>query len=236
MSQTIESVVKRVFSLWKRGHVIAQDTHPDEQVFASFFERKLAGIELEEFQRHILACRDCSQLLAAALSAREAEDIPVPAQLLEKAGALIAEKLVCPPFEVVIALKEKAIELLSTAGDVLIGQEFIPAMVLRSRKRTDFEGSVTIFKDCDEIRVQIKIERRAPGSCDINVTAVNKASQKVARGLRVSLLKADVELESYLQELTGVVFENVVPGSYSVTISGLAERLVSISLQLKGPA
>jgi hypothetical protein len=65
------------------------------------------------------------------------------------------------------------------------------------------------------------------------VLVKEKESQKVIKDLRVTLLREDLELESYLNDFGKVVFENVLLGKYTVEISTLESKLASVLLEIK---
>lgn len=161
-----------------------------------------------------------------------AADEEVPKALIEKVKQLSAEDSVSV-LEVVLRLKGKLIELVNTTADVLVGQEFMPAPLLRSRKLQEFSGEITILKDFFGIRVEIKVENKQHGFFNLIITVKEKESQKIIRDLRISLLKEDEELESYITVSGPVSFEHVSAGSYAVWISGPEKKLACISLEIK---
>ena len=122
---------------------------------------------------------------------------------------------------------------MNTTGDILVGQEFVPAPVLRSRKAKDFKDEVTILKDFKDIRVEVKIENKVGEAFDLTVLVKEKESQKVIKDLRVTLLRGDLELESYLNDPGKVIFENVLLGKYTIEISTLESKLASVLLEIK---
>ena len=138
-----------------------------------------------------------------------------------------------PLLEILLRFKEKAIELINTTGDVLVGQELVPAPVLRSRLIKDFKDEVTILKDFNDIRVQIKIENKWGKVFNLKLAAKQKHTQKIIKDLRVTLLKDDLELESYLTDSGSVIFEHVLLGKYRLEISAIENKLASILLDIK---
>ena len=138
-----------------------------------------------------------------------------------------------PILEIILKLKEKALELLNTTGDILVGQELVPAPVLRSRQMKDFKDEVTILKDFKDIRVEVKIENKHGEFFNVTVMVKEKETQKVIKDLRVCLLKDELELESYLNDAGKVTFEHILLGKYTVEISTLENKLASILLDIK---
>jgi hypothetical protein len=135
--------------------------------------------------------------------------------------------------EIILLLKDKAMEIINITGDVLVGQELMPAPLLRSRSIKEFKDEITILKDFGEISVEAKIENKTHGAFNVVVAAKAKDTQRLMKDIRVSLLKDDVELESYLASSGSVIFEHVLVGKYKVEISGINEKLASILLDIR---
>jgi hypothetical protein len=161
----------------------------------------------------------------------EAKDIPEV--LLRRAKDLVSQDAKQEILEIFLKLKEKALELLGTTGDILVGQEFMPAPVLRSRNITDFKEEITILKDFKDIRAEAKIENRKGKLFSLTIIVREKATQKVMKDLRITLIKNDIELESYLTDSGRATFEDVVLGRYTVEISSIDNKLASILLDIK---
>jgi uncharacterized protein YjbK len=53
------------------------------------------------------------------------------------------------------------------------------------------------------------------------------------KDLRVTLIKDDVELESYITDSGKVTFEHVLLGRYSVEISSVDNKIASVILDIK---
>lgn len=159
--------------------------------------------------------------------------IDVPQELLEKTREFLNQRLAPSILEISLRLKEKAMEIINTTGDVLVGQELVPAAVLRSRNIKEFTDSVTVLKGFKDIRVDARIEKKTGDFFELTVIAIEKQTQKPFKDARVTLIKDGVELESYLSDLKKVVFEHVPLGKYTVEISTIAEKLATVLLDVK---
>jgi hypothetical protein len=115
----------------------------------------------------------------------------------------------------------------------LVGQELVPAPVLRSRNIRDFKDEVTILKDFKDVRVEAKIENKLGSSFSLTVIVKEKPDLQVIKDLRITLFKGDMELESYHVDSGKVTFEHVACGSYTVAISSLTTTLASVLLDIK---
>ena len=234
MQDSLEHLIKLAYKKWKEESSRPQEAHPDEEALACFLQGKLSAGEKEELKSHLLSCASCSEALAMQARLQEAgEEREVPEQLLEQAKGLISVQEKESILEILLRFKEKTIELLNTTGDVLVGQELIPAPVLRSRDIKDFKDEVIILKDFQDIRVEVRIENKEGGVFNVTITAKEKQTQKLIKDLRVTLLKEDVELESYLNDTGSVIFEHVLLGKYRLDISNIDNKLASILLDIK---
>jgi hypothetical protein len=171
--------------------------------------------------------------VAVQLNLRELEAKTPSPELIQRIKGLVSPEVKSALLEIFLRLKEKALELLNTTGDVLMGQELIPAPVLRSRQIKDFPDQVVIFKDFKDIRVEAKIENKRGQAFSLAVTVREKITQKLMKDLRVTLIREGVELESYLSGSGRVIFEYVYLGKYTVEISDIEEKLASILLDIK---
>jgi hypothetical protein len=134
--------------------------------------------------------------------------------------------------QIVIRAKERFLELLSTNADVLVGQELVPAALLRSRNIKDFPDEVSVLKDFQELLVQVTIRAKEPQRFDVIVLVKEKKTQRPAEDLRISLIQGTVELESLVCEAGKVSFEHIEPGKYTVEISGIAERTALVQMEI----
>jgi hypothetical protein len=134
--------------------------------------------------------------------------------------------------EIVLKLKEKTLELLRTTGDVLVGQELVPAPV-RSRQIKDFKDEVTILKDFKDVRVEIKIENKLARAFTLVAMVKDKHTSRVIKDLRVTLIKDELELESYLSDSGKAVFEHVLLGKYTVQIATVENQIYQILLDIR---
>jgi len=233
MQDNLERLIKAVYRKWRSGRAQPGGGHPDEESLACFLENRLPLEEQERIKAHLINCDSCSQAVAVGLGLGPLQDKDVPAEVLLRLRDLgkAEDKSFC--LEISLKLKEKFLEVLSTTGDVLVGQEFVPAPVLRSREIKDFKDEVVILKDFADIRVEAKIENKSGRAFNLSITARHRTSQRLVKDLRVTLFKDDLELESYISISGSVVFEQVLLGKYKVQISSPEERLASIVLDIK---
>lgn len=232
MSDNLEKSIKAVYGRWRKSRKPDAGEHPDEETLACFMEGRLSDEESCRIKEHVLVCDRCAEaVMAQAQTAVEGEDLP-PA-LIEKIKNLPVFKNKGCFMEIVLKVKEQALEVINSSGDVLVGQELIPASVLRSRRKNEFGNEVTVFKDFDNIRVEVRIEKQDKESFKAAVAVRNKQTQKAARDVRITIIKDGVELESYLAHTGSVTFEHIRFGAYLVEVSAFEQKLASIMLDIK---
>ncbi len=233
MPNKLEQLIKVIYEKWKHGHRLADQLHPDDESWACFLEGRLPQEENERIKTHLISCDICAEVFVTQVRLRPAPVKGLPKELLERVKNLIASEDKLSVIEIVLMLKEKALEILSTTGDVLVGQEFVPAKVLRSRQIKEFKDEITILKDFKDIRVEVKIENKQAQAFDLIVFVKDKQTHRVIKDLRVTLLKDDLELESYLTTCDKVIFEHALAGKYIVEISNIENKIASILLDIR---
>jgi len=233
MQNGLERLVKFVYGKWKSDFHSKADVHPDEQAFACFLEGRLSKEEDELLKEHIVLCNDCSEKLALQITLRMEKENEVPEVLRAYAKDIFKTGERNVVLEISLLLKERLLEILHTTGDILVGQEFMPAPILRTRKIKDFKDEVTILKDFKNIRIEVKIENKEGQVFNVTIVAKEKETQKPIKDLRVTLLKQDLEMESYIADSGSVTFEHVLLGKYTIEISTLEEKFASIMLDVK---
>lgn len=233
MEDRLEKLVKLAYRRWKSDRFNKGKEHPDEEALVCFMEKRLTLEENEIIKEHLITCDACAQAVALNLTSQIIETKEIPEELLNRLKSLLVSQ--CEPsiLEIILRLKEKALEIINTTGDVLVGLELVPAPVLRSRSIKDFKDEVTILKDFKDIRVEVKIENKGGEEFNLNILVRQKQTQKTIKDLRVTLVKEDLELESYLTDSGTVVFEHVLIGKYSVEISTIDTKVASILLDIK---
>jgi hypothetical protein len=217
----------------KSRHERLRTDHPDEQDLASLAQGTLPQDRARRLMEHIVVCASCAENFAFSLKVAEAPNQNLPVELLERISSILSVENNTDSWQIVLRLKEKAMEIINTAGDVLIGQELVPMPLLRSRSIDQFKDEVVILKDFRDRRVEVRIQNKRGKSFDLTITAKNKQTNKPIKDLRATLIQDDVELESYLADSGAVIFEHVQLGKYNIEISSVDGKLTSIMLDIK---
>ena len=233
MLNNFEKISRIIYREQKGKIPLLGRDHPSEEEMACFLDDKLPGEDKNIICKHLLNCEVCVEYLSVQLKIQPQLSLDVPELLLEKVKKLVGQKDGENLLEIFLKLKEKALEIIQTTGDVLLGQELIPAPVLRSRKINEFKEELSILKDLQRIRVLAKIQNNSTKSFNLTITVKDKQTQKVENNLRITLIKDDLELESYINDSGSSFFENILPGDYIVEVSRQGQREAVIDLKVK---
>lgn len=231
MAGYFERIIGTIYRKYQEAGGFMISEHPDEETLACFLEDKLPQEERPGIEKHLVACSSCAEYVGAYLKMQGAIDKNVPPILLEKVRKMAINEDDNILLEILLKLKEKAIEIIRTSGDVLVGQELVPAPVLRSRRIKDFKEEVVIFKDLQSIRVEARLKNNNAASFDLTIAARDKQSQKLIGDLRVTLWKGKIELESYASDAASVVFRDIPPGVYSAQVTKGDEKIAVVEIK-----
>ena len=209
-----------------------------EEDISYFIDNKMKESEGERFCAHILSCRKCADNLKNHLlsikAMKEKELLEPPAELIKSAQSLLDEEVGQNILDVVLSFKERAIELVRTTGEVLMGQQLVPVSVLRScGKDKELHNEIKVVKTFGDILTEVDIEKKRTDLANIVIRVTRKATNKKAEGLRISLVKDDRELESFLAEEGKVKFEEVKPNSYRILITKDNKKLGFVNISIK---
>ena len=233
MFNYFEKISRIIYREWKGAGRLVNNEHPTEEALVCFLEDKLAPVDSDLMQKHLLKCAICVEYLSTQLKIAPHLSKDVPDSLLEKVKKIIGSDVKENVFEIFLKLKEKAWEIIQTSGDVLVGQELIPAPVLRSRKINEFKEEVSILKDLEEVRILAKVESKSSKIFSLSIIIKDKQDKQVSKDLRITLMQGEVELESYISDSGGSIFENISPGNYRVEVTQAARMIALIDLKVK---
>jgi hypothetical protein len=234
MFNNLEKIARVIYKEWKENAGgFAGREHPNEEALVCFLEDKLSRADKDSIQAHLLKCDKCTEYLCTQLKIEPRLSKDIPFSLLEKTRKIIGSDINDNIFEIFLKLKDKAWEIIHTGGDVLVGQELVPAPVLRSRHINEFKEEVSILKDLQGVRVLAKLESKSNKVFKLVVKAQDRQGKGINKNLRVTLIKDGVELESYVSDAGSSVFERVLPGDYRVEITQGAHLVAIIDLKVK---
>ncbi len=235
----IEKLLKVAYRRLKEEKMVKPIGHClSEEDIACFIDDKIKEAEREKLCIHILSCRKCADNLRdhflVIKSMKEKGLLETPTGLIESAQSLVDVEVGQNILDIVLNFKERAIELVRTTGEVLIGQQLIPVPALRSSgKDRELQNEIKVVKTFGDILTEVDIEKKRSDLANIVIRVTKKVTNKKAEGLRISLVKDNRELESFLVEEGKVKFEEIEPNNYRILITEDDRKLGFVNISMK---
>lgn len=221
-----------VYGFYRKIRNNADFSCPEEETLVCFCEGRLSKDESKRVQEHLAACGRCAETVSLFCQKID-EQREVPGFLIEKAKGLVEDAPAFGIFEVILALKEKALQILSTTGDVIVGNEIMPLAVYRRRPTPELTEEINLIKELENIKITINIRKIDKDKVRLSLVLADKASLRPLSDLRLALLKEGSELESYEAASGSAAFDNVGFGHYDIEISQRGRKLSVIHLEIK---
>lgn len=229
----LEHLIKKALRQDK-GFEKTQGACLSEEQIACFLEGKLSTTERGEVDDHVLSCRKCGDILRDQMvilkAVSQEQQLSVPEAVIERAKGLVTEEAGPNILDIVLTIKETALEILRTTGDILRGPEPIPLYALRGQEKGKDTDQVRVVKNFQEVLADIQIEKKKSRSTDLTIRVTEKTTKKKAQGIRVSLVKDNREIESRNVEGGKAKFEEVKAGNYKVILVKEDKKIGIITL------
>ena len=193
---SIEEVIKMIYRFYRKGHNQPNSSCPDEETLVCFSEGRLSKSEAKKMHEHLISCRRCAEIISLFCQRFE-EKKEVPEILIQKAKSLIKQRSLPNILEIILAIKEKALQILGATGDIVLDNEIIPLPVLRSREISEFPEEIKLMKEFEDIKITLHIQIRDKDKVRVSLNIVDKNKLLPLSNLRLLLLKAAQDLLSY---------------------------------------
>ncbi len=228
MGREFELLVQRVYGAWRKKRRGFIEPCPDEESLALLSQGLIAREEAGALHAHIVRCPLCAEYLAASIRVSACAQESVPAHLLVR----LKERSVRPVFamDVVLRIIGSAVSVLRTTGEILNPRDTSLACAYRGKKRP-LQKEITIREDFRSLQVELTIRNKGKESFALAVCAWTKG--RVFKGIRYTLVKDGIELESYRTDDGKAVFENVSNGLYTIYLANAGKDVSTISLDVK---
>lgn len=231
MGYKIEEIIKAIYQRFHRISAGNTSDCPDEETIVCFCEGRLSKEAAQNFKKHILKCERCAQIVTLYQLDIDPKKA-VPDFLLKEAKNLLNKPLV-DLLEIKIAIKKKFIELINSTGDVVLNNEIFPMPVLRSRKIKNLREEIEIVKEFKDLKINVNIEQKHGFQVKVIIKICDKNTSLPIENLRISLMKDNIELESYLIDSGSVIFDKVTSGNYNLRIFQNHDLIGLINLNIK---
>ena len=153
----------------------------------------------------------------------------VPAHLIEKAVRLYPTKRNL--FDIAVSLVKDAVQVVYRSVDVAVNS-LQPALGLRNTRMLG-PRMVILKKSFADVDVELDIEKVEGSFCNIKVIVADSMTKRPAHNLRAELFSQGRELASELLEQGEVLFEDIGPGVYSVSINKMSRVFGEITLKIE---
>ncbi len=233
MFNNFEKISRYIYRQFRKDSEVVCNDHPDEEALSCFLEQRLSQEEKSVIENHLMHCASCAEYISVGLKLEPDLDHDLSPLLLGKIEKLIGIAAQLNILEIFIKLKDQALEILQTTGDLLVGQELVPAPILRSRKINEFKEEIIILEDLEQVRVLAKIQNSGTKNFNLTITVKDKQNQEIHENLRITLVNNGTELESRVCELGNCFFECILPGNYTVEIIQEEKKVALINLKVQ---
>lgn len=208
---------------------------PDTEIMTYYIEGILPTEEAQTINQHIGVCKNCKEIFdvqrSVAESQREKGLIAVPNYLTERARNLVDKQAGINVLDLIMEFTDKAIGIVRTTGDILLGEQLQPAYALRS-KEIESVTTQTIVKIFKDVRIEVEASRQKGDFNKFILRAKDIKTENPSDGLRITLVKDDLEIESYITESGKAIFEDIRPSKYLIRISRVDDPIGVIILDI----
>ncbi|HNX81787.1 MAG TPA: hypothetical protein PKL77_06535 [Candidatus Omnitrophota bacterium] len=227
MPKDFAVLVEKVYGAWKKKNTGFVSACPGEESLALLSQGLLVGKEAARVRAHIVRCPHCAEDFSMAIRVSSAPEVAVPGNLLsgirERSGKGVSV------MHVVLHLAGSALEIVKTTGEIITATVGTPVGVMRGGT-SGVQKEITIREDFRSLQIELSIENKGTGFFTLTVCAWKK--EKILRGIRYTLMKEGVELESYRTDKGTVVFEHVTSGFYVVYLTAHDKLVSKITLDV----
>jgi len=229
--QEQEKIIKQIYGKYKTDKLEEPLKHIEEEGLVCFAQGKLSKQESLQIKEHLINCKTCADKVSIFLNLNDSAIINAQEKVIEGLEGLVlaAKKNV---LEIFIKAKNDLLELISTNGNILIGQELVSEPLLRSRKINDLKNEIEVLEDFDNSRVQVKISNKGSQNFNLNIVTSKRNEPGFEKNLRFTLLKDGIEIESYVSDSGEAFFDQLLTGKYEIQLSNSKTKLASIILDL----
>jgi len=230
----LEKLVVYAYRRWKIKFSKEENTVcPSEEALSCFKDGILPKKEEDKVRLHLLFCDRCSEnvILDAKIQSIDKE---IPQELMQLVKDQFGQIEDSDVLEVILALKEKFLEVVRATADFLEDKdENSQPVLLRGPRQGNICEEVQLVKYFGRIKVNLKIQKEEERKVKVNVIISEKKTGRPGEGLRVSLKKDGEAIESYIVKQGAAIFTGVPCGRYEIEISDMRRNAGRVVLELR---
>jgi len=209
------------------GIKLRQQGCPELEELNALIEGTLSDSEAERIREHLANCSDCLEKVRIEFLLEEEDLIPVPLKALEQAKSLFHPGVFRGAVNFIWNLfraGEESRKLLP----------FKPAFAFRgAHPAKASQGLSGYLQEFGNYRAEVEVEQVNGQQWQVFVWVEQKDNRKPARGIRVSLMSQERELESLMLDRGRAVFEPVPAGEYRLSFQKLGKSIGGLIIRMK---
>jgi putative zinc finger protein len=206
-----------------------------DETFMDYLEDRLSERERSRVEEHLSECDACLEELVVARGVVRSGNLdqfdPVPKKVTERAIKTVKaleDRPVLAKFSKM--LKHRFSEWTGSFSGLWTGYDLSLATV-RGSKKIVSDDLIFIRKSFAGFDAEIEIEKIGPDKANIRVMVKEKGRK--GPPIRISLFKKERELSSYLGNVSGVLFEDILFGHYILTFTRDGSKIGEYMFEIK---
>jgi len=229
----IEDIIRKAYAHYLSKEAPGIGGCLDEEALACYCQGRLSEGQRRRIETHLSLCSHCCQAAALYTKVEVSDEQSVPQYLIEKAKAMLPGVSKAPVFDVIVAVRAKALALLGTNAKNMRDRDMALLPVLRGGGITAFKEELILVKDLSGVKITLYMEKREKNKVRIKVILADRKNRKLLTHLRIALFKDDTELESYAVQSGMAVFEDISFGVYTLEILRKQSSIGRIRVEIK---
>ena len=201
---------------------------------AAMLDNVVTKKERSRILNHVCTCKKCADELFSnyELHASTAKlNVKVPEAWVERAKNLIQPRSKSNIFKLAFKVKQKAIEIVNTTGEIITkGLEPVPAVAFRGKGKKQAQKSIKVTKTIGKLNIEVTICYVGQNLCNISLNIKSQSSIAEAKAI---LIKDNEEIESLPIHSGKCCFEEITLSNYTIAIKGYKKQPIMIKVNGK---
>lgn len=195
---------------------------PSDETLTLWVQGLLANDERARLESHAESCVECRDLLATLAEVKDKEaqinQLSVPQQFLSSARQIIKQAWENQIVTIFVKISQGVYTAAETTGRILYAPWLEPGMVTRAEAGTD-NASVVVETVYQNMRCLIETSRTQDDRHTLRAVFTSVSTGRPIECSLFVLFEENEEIESQMSTDGKVVFEDLPPGSYRLTLT-----------------